>query len=277
LRRVYLYLLVLIVVIIYPNMAFGSKYKDVSNKIVNWRNFIIKPHKGWYASYDSSSYQLVFRYSKNEYGIVMLSDMDEKLTKSQYKRFVKLVYKKIKKGKDISSIYLKSRTKYTVLGMKHTPAVISITKNKKFFTFLPYVRGHVYTVVAISWRKDRNYLPGYIVDMLNRIYIKLDTAGIDGIVDIKEPAKSKPAQKIENRADRYRYGIGVAPNQYRAFILYKKLAKKGDADALVELAEYYNQGIFVPQDKYKAKRLLKKAAQKGSLMAKWQLEFMNEN
>lgn len=77
-----------------------------------------------------------------------------------------------------------------------------------------------------------------------------------------------------NTADKYRIGIGVEPDQYKAFEIYKKLAEKGDLIAMVELSNYYEQGIWVRKDMKKAKELLQQAAEKGSLPAKWQLEFL---
>lgn len=78
----------------------------------------------------------------------------------------------------------------------------------------------------------------------------------------------------KNLADKYRNGVGVEPNQYKAFELYEKLANKGDLDAMIELADYYEQGIWTKKDIKKAKQLLQQAADKGSLAAKWQLEFL---
>ena len=78
----------------------------------------------------------------------------------------------------------------------------------------------------------------------------------------------------KNLADKYRNGVGVEPDQYKAFELYEKLANKGNLDAMVELADYYEQGIWVKKDLNKAKNLLKKAADGGSIAAKWQLEFL---
>ncbi len=45
----------------------------------------------------------------------------------------------------------------------------------------------------------------------------------------------------KNLADKYRNGVGVEPDQYKAFELYEKLANNGDLDAMVELADYYEQ------------------------------------
>ena len=78
----------------------------------------------------------------------------------------------------------------------------------------------------------------------------------------------------ENSADKYRLGIEVDPDQYKAFELYEKLADEGDLNAMVELADYYEQGIWVKKDTEKAMQLLKKAADAGSIAAKWQLEFL---
>lgn len=78
----------------------------------------------------------------------------------------------------------------------------------------------------------------------------------------------------ENAADKYRYGINVENDQYKAVELYQKLADKGDLNAMVELADYYEQGIWVEKDSEMARQLLKKAADAGSIAAKWQLEFL---
>lgn len=78
----------------------------------------------------------------------------------------------------------------------------------------------------------------------------------------------------KNIADKYRNGVGVEANQYKAFELYKKLAAKGDLNAMVELSDYYEQGIWVKKDTKKAIELLQQAADKGSIVAKWQLEFL---
>ncbi len=78
----------------------------------------------------------------------------------------------------------------------------------------------------------------------------------------------------ENRADKYRYGIGVQSDQYKALEQYQKDANKGDVNAMVELSDYYQQGIWVQKDTKKAKKLLQQAADAGSLAAKWQLEFL---
>lgn len=77
-----------------------------------------------------------------------------------------------------------------------------------------------------------------------------------------------------NSAEKYQNGIGIEPNQYKAFELYEKFAEKGDLNAMVELADYYEQGIWVKKDTKKAIALLKQAADAGSLAAKWQLEFL---
>jgi len=76
-------------------------------------------------------------------------------------------------------------------------------------------------------------------------------------------------------ADKYQYGISVEGNQIKAFELYKRLADQGDVDSMVELSEYYEDGLWVKRDHRKAINLLKQAADKGSLMAKWQIEFLN--
>ena len=112
---------------------------------------------------------------------------------------------------------------------------------------------------------------------------------IPGIVDIEPEADRKsdesnisPKKKItvldakdENAADKYRHGIELEADQYKAFELYEKLAKKGDLNAMIELSDYYEQGIWVKKDTKKAKKLLQKAADKGSEPAKWQLEFLD--
>ncbi|HKI89064.1 MAG TPA: tetratricopeptide repeat protein [Draconibacterium sp.] len=120
---------------------------------------------------------------------------------------------------------------------------------------------------------------------------KLTDTSIPGIVDIKQekgkntsvtdksPGEKKNKKTIldandPGAADKYRYGIGIDGDQYKAFELYEKLADKGDLNAMVELSDYYEQGIWVKKDTKKAMQLLKKAADAGSLAAKWQLEFL---
>ena len=78
----------------------------------------------------------------------------------------------------------------------------------------------------------------------------------------------------ENRADKYRLGIDVQPDQYKALELYKEAANKGDLNAMVQLSDYYEQGIWTKKDTKKARQLLQQAASAGSLAAKWQLEFL---
>ncbi len=87
---------------------------------------------------------------------------------------------------------------------------------------------------------------------------------IEGILDTND----------KNIADKYRNGVGVVANQYKAFELYKKLANKGDLNAMVQLSDYYEQGIWTKKDTKKARQLLQQASDKGSLAAKWQLEFL---
>jgi len=77
-------------------------------------------------------------------------------------------------------------------------------------------------------------------------------------------------------ADKYRNGIGITPDPYKAFELYKKAAEKGDNKALVELADYYQEGIWVKKDKKRAKKLLQQAADAGYLPAQWQLEYLQK-
>jgi len=78
----------------------------------------------------------------------------------------------------------------------------------------------------------------------------------------------------KNLADKYRNGIDVEPDQFKAFELYEKLADKGDLNAMLELSDYYEQGIWVKKDSEKAMKLLKQAADAGSIAAQWQLEFL---
>ena len=128
----------------------------------------------------------------------------------------------------------------------------------------------------------------------------LDTTGIDGIVDIdpsdvennikyierlrkrnQPPISENLSQnkKTKNNtvtADQYHYGIGVEPDQYKAFELYKNAARKGDINAMIELSDFYEQGVWVKQSHSKAKQLLQKSANMGSLIAKWQLELIDE-
>jgi hypothetical protein len=78
----------------------------------------------------------------------------------------------------------------------------------------------------------------------------------------------------ENLADKYRNGISVEANQYKALELYERLASKGDLNAMVQLADYYEQGIWVKKNSEKARELLQQATAKGSITAKWQLEFL---
>jgi len=120
---------------------------------------------------------------------------------------------------------------------------------------------------------------------------KLTDTDIPGIVDIKQekgknisvtdksPGEKKNKKTIldandPDAADKYRYGIGVDGDQYKAFELYEKLADKGDLNAMIQLSDYYEQGVWVKKDSKKAKQLLKKAADAGSITAKWQLEFL---
>jgi len=127
----------------------------------------------------------------------------------------------------------------------------------------------------------------------------LDTSGVGGIVDIdpsdvennikyieglrKRDQSPKPARSLQNKvniqnntitADQYRFGIGIKPDQYKAFKLYQSAAKKGDANAMLELSNFYEQGIWVTRDHKKSITLLKKAAKAGSVVAKWELESL---
>ncbi len=119
---------------------------------------------------------------------------------------------------------------------------------------------------------------------------ELTGTDIPGIVDIEPESevyspemnrqaskrnKPKLAPDDENAADKYRNGIEVEADQFKAVQLYEKLAKKGDLNAMIELSDYYEQGIWVKKDPKKAKKLLQKAADKGSEAAKWQLEFLD--
>jgi len=136
----------------------------------------------------------------------------------------------------------------------------------------------------------------------------LNTTGVDGIIDI-DPAdvennieyieglrKRDHPQNISNNnktkdkstegqlttsaaistidADRYRYGIGVKANQFKAFKLYQHEANKGNPDAMVELSDFYEQGVVIPKNHSKAIKLLQQAVTKGSLIAKWQLSTL---
>jgi RNA polymerase subunit RPABC4/transcription elongation factor Spt4 len=116
---------------------------------------------------------------------------------------------------------------------------------------------------------------------------QLTGTDIPGIVDIEPEKKANKGvtnrsadKKLidvndENRADKYKYGIDVNNDQYKAFEIYEKLADKGDPDAMVHLSDYYEQGIWVKKDIKKAKKLLQQAAEKGSQAAEWQLEYLN--
>ncbi|WP_372649045.1 zinc-ribbon domain-containing protein [Draconibacterium sp.] len=125
----------------------------------------------------------------------------------------------------------------------------------------------------------------------------LSDTDIPGIVDIEEgdvshlpENRNKTARKDaaaakkvvldpndNSSADKYRYGIDVDPDPYKAFDYYEKLVSKGDPNAMVRLADYYEQGIWVEKNTKKARELLKKAAENGSVQAEWELEYLQKN
>ena len=88
-----------------------------------------------------------------------------------------------------------------------------------------------------------------------------ETMTIETNTSNTEKIKEK-ALKINNKTSviKYQHGIGVQPNQYKAFELYQEAANKGDLNAMVELADYYQQGIWIQKDTKKAKKLLQQAA-----------------
>lgn len=82
------------------------------------------------------------------------------------------------------------------------------------------------------------------------------------------------ASLLKIEADKYRYGIEVAPDQQKALSLYQKAADAGDSEAMAALAGYYQDGIWIKKDLQRAKALLQEAVRAGSVSAEWELEFM---
>lgn len=135
------------------------------------------------------------------------------------------------------------------------------------------------------------------IDLEEKAENLLDTEGIDGIVDIEEgdvshlpENRNKTAQKDatgtkkvvldpneNSSADKYRYGIDVDPDPYKALDYYEHLVSKGDPNAMVQLADYYEQGIWVDKNTKKATELLKRAAENGSVQAEWELEYLQKS
>ncbi|WP_319500203.1 zinc-ribbon domain-containing protein [uncultured Draconibacterium sp.] len=125
----------------------------------------------------------------------------------------------------------------------------------------------------------------------------LSDTNIPGIVDFKKgdvshlpENRNKTAQKDatgtkkivldpndNSSADKYRYGIDVDPDPYKALDYYEHLVSKGDPNAMVQLADYYEQGIWVEKNTKKATELLKRAAEYGSVQADWELEYLRKN
>ncbi|WP_299527196.1 zinc ribbon domain-containing protein [uncultured Lutibacter sp.] len=112
------------------------------------------------------------------------------------------------------------------------------------------------------------------IDIINTENVNNEEIETSSSTNEKNQIVVETAVDDKNLADKYRNGVGVEPDQYKAFELYEKLANKGDLDAMVELADYYEQGIWLKKDSEKAIKLLKQAAEKGSLAAQWQLEFL---
>jgi len=123
--------------------------------------------------------------------------------------------------------------------------------------------------VVIIWN-----LPDDSTDNLETSTTTVDQVKTENTNKNKKNPEIRIDPNDKNIADKYSYGVGVRPDQYKALEFYKKAAKQGDLNAMLRLSDYYEQGIFVKKDHKKALKILKKAADAGSLEAEWQLEFL---
>lgn len=152
-------------------------------------------------------------------------------------------------------------------------------KKRSFFGCLGRILLFIITIliigIVIIWNLPDDYFDESNGNTTNSIEIENKTNSDETSINSNKIENKKTLDiNDDSAADKYRNGIDVEPDQYKAFELYEKLAKKGDLNAMVALADYYEQGIWVKKDSKKAIKLLQQATEKGSLAAKWQLEFL---
>lgn len=90
----------------------------------------------------------------------------------------------------------------------------------------------------------------------------------------EKAAKQDYADSISNLASCIQRGEGTPKDEKLAFILYEEAAKLGSVEGRARLGQCYANGIGTYEDKIKAKQLFQEAAEQGSLIAYFELQFM---
>ncbi len=166
-----LFIFIFLGIFICQHFSLALGYKYVGSTTINWNMFEIVPPSGWIGKESKKMYKLLYKYSKEEYGAVLIGS-PTKLTYKEYKKVLKSTYRDFKKDPTNRNIRFIASSKYTILGKKHTPCITFITKGKRFFVFAPYVDGKMYMLLAISWRKNSMSIPQYTLKMINNVKIK---------------------------------------------------------------------------------------------------------
>ena len=237
---------VMCIMFITAGNAFSVDYESIANKTVNWKSYRINASDGWLGLGGKSVYKLIYNSGK-EYGAIVLSDRKYSFSEVDYRKFIDSTYKKLASNPDNINVTLEKVTPYNVLSMKNAPSVVFVAKGKKFFTFLPYVDGHAYSVIAVSWHEKSKILPSYLIDMLSRITVEAQKPKqiISKFNNSPEtPNKSVPIQSSDNVSKPTSSNYPVAQREEKVVaptIKTTSLPKENNSDLNFEqLSPIYN-------------------------------------
>lgn len=193
-------------------LAAGNAF---SAKLVNWEIYTIKVADGWAGSvFKKNLYKLKYN-SNGKYGIVVLGDINSSYNEEQYNKFLTGAYTRLAGNPKYTDVVLNKVTPYRVLGMKNVPAIVFVSKGKRFFCFAPYVNHRAYYII-VGFRDNKSKtVPGYVIEMLDNI--TLNTKEPRQIINkmggtIQAQGQAAPANGPREKFDKTRSSVPERQN-----------------------------------------------------------------
>lgn len=150
-------------------ILFVTASNAFSAKLVNWKIYTIKVADGWSGSFFKKNLYKLKYNSDGKYAIIVLGNINSSYNEKQYNKFLTGVYTKLAANPKYTDVVLNKVTPYSVLGMNNAPAIVFVSKGKRFFGFVPYINHRAYYII-VGFRDNKSKtVPDYVIDMLGNI------------------------------------------------------------------------------------------------------------
>ena len=172
-----------------------AKFKLVpmGGKAFVWKNFVLHPSDAWYKNSVKSNEKTLTLQTDDVSNLemVILSTKVSKFKKKYKDMVLKEVYKSIKSDRAYSQTVLQKQSKYTVLGNEKCSVIMAIgSDSMKIYTFLPYLDGKLYTLVAIATNAKEKRLSSKVQELLKGISLK----------EKREKRKEKKVKSVQKKS-----------------------------------------------------------------------------